>query len=107
MKVEIDNREGRIGVGMLAQVALPAGETYRATVVPKDAIVQQGHERVVYRLNGEGTVERIPIETGAGVGSWIAVSGPIEAGHKIITRGNERLFPGQTVEGEPLEYKLP
>ncbi len=107
VKVEIDNGEGRIGVGMLAQVALPAGETYRATVVPKDAIVQQGRERVVFRLNGEGTVERIPIETGAGIGSWIAVIGPIEAGHKIITRGNERLLPGQTVEGEPIEYKLP
>ncbi len=107
VKVEIDNGEGRIGVGMLAEVVLPAGETYSATVVPKDAIVQQGRERVVFRLNGEGSVERVPIETGAGIGSWIAVVGPIEAGHKIITRGNERLFPGQTVEGEPLEYKLP
>ena len=107
VKVEIDNPEGRIGVGMLAEVVLPAGKTYRATIVPKDAIVQQGRERVVFHLNGEGSVERVPIETGAGIGSWIAVIGPIEAGYRIITRGNERLFHGQKVEGEPMEYKLP
>ncbi len=107
VKIRLENTEGRIGVGMLAQVALPAGETYRATVVPKDAVVRQGQEEVVFLLNGEGAVERVPVETGAGVGSWVAVIGPVRAGNKVITRGNERLLPGQTVEGEPMEYKLP
>jgi RND family efflux transporter MFP subunit len=107
VKVRIPGGGGRIGVGMLAQVAMPAGESYRATVIPKDAVVSQGREKVVYLLNGDGTVSPVPVETGAGVGVWVAVNGGIQAGQKVITRGNERLFPGQSVRGEPLEYALP
>jgi RND family efflux transporter MFP subunit len=107
VKVRLENTEGRIGVGMLAQVSVPAGETYRAIVVPKDAVIRQGIAEVLFRMDGDSSVELVTIVTGAGVGSWIAVNGPIEAGHKVITRGNERLSPGQTVQGEPLEYSLP
>jgi hypothetical protein len=70
-------------------------------------VIRQGVSEVVYRMNGDDSVEVVTIVTGAGVGSWIAVNGPIEAGHRVITRGNERLSPGQTVQGELLEYALP
>ncbi len=107
VKVRIRNRDGRIGAGMLAQVSLPAGESHRAVVVPKDAVVTEGPERFVFLINGEQMVDRVPVETGAGVGDWIAVRGEVKAGQKVITRGNERLRPGQPVRGEPLEYALP
>jgi RND family efflux transporter MFP subunit len=107
VKVRIRNREGRIGVGMLAQVSLPAGESYRAVVIPKDAVVSEGPQKVVYLINGRQVVDRVPVETGAGVGSWVTVEGPIKPGQKVITRGNERLRPGMPVTGEPLEYALP
>ncbi|MFQ5878125.1 MAG: efflux RND transporter periplasmic adaptor subunit, partial [Acidobacteriota bacterium] len=107
VKVRIENRDGRIGVGMLAQVELPLGESFRATIVPKDAVVREGPNQFVYLLNGDGSVERVPVRTGTGVGAWITVRGAVRAGQKVITRGNERLRPGQTVRGEPLEYSLP
>jgi RND family efflux transporter MFP subunit len=107
VKIRIPNREGRIAVGMLTQVSLPAGESYRATIVPKDALINQGRETIVYLLNGDSTVTRAAVEAGAGVGEWIAVSGPVAPGQKVVTRGNERLQPGQKVRGEPLEYDLP
>jgi RND family efflux transporter MFP subunit len=107
VKVRIPNRGGRIAVGMLAQVSLPAGESYRATVVPKDAVIRQGNEQIVFTLNGDGTVERAAVTTGAGVGDWIVVEGPIRPGQQVVTRGNERLQPGQPVTAEPLEYRLP
>jgi hypothetical protein len=31
----------------------------------------------------------------------------VAPGQKVVTRGNERLQPGQKVRGEPLEYDLP
>jgi RND family efflux transporter MFP subunit len=107
VKVKIANAGGRIGAGMLAQVAFPAGESYRATVVPKDAIVRQGEASVVYRINGEDKVDVVPVTTGEGVGAWIVVSGEIATGQKVITRGNERVFPGMVVKGDSLEYALP
>lgn len=106
VKVKILNKEGRIGVGMLAQVELPVGESYRATVIPKDAVITRGEKRFVYLLNGDSTVDMVPVETGSGVGAWVEVQGPVQPGAKVITRGNERLQPGQKVQGEPLEYRL-
>jgi len=35
------------------------------------------------------------------------VQGPLGAGERVVTRGNERLVPGTQVQGEPLEYNLP
>ena len=107
LKVRISNKEGRIGVGMLAQVGFPAGESYRATVVPKDAVIRRGPQEFVYLMNGDNTVRLVEVKTGEGVGSWVAVRGEVRAGEKVVTRGNERLFPGQSVQGERAEYKLP
>ncbi|MBI2957170.1 MAG: efflux RND transporter periplasmic adaptor subunit [Acidobacteria bacterium] len=107
VKVRFSSPSRHIGMGMLAQVSFPAGEPYRATLVPKDAVVSQGRQKVVYLLNGDNTVSSVSVETGAGVGGWVEVRGALRAGQKVITRGNERLRPGQTVAGQPLEYELP
>lgn len=107
VKVRIPNRRGRIGVGMLAQVSFPGGDPYKATVVPKDAVITRGQQKIVYTINGDNTVSPVPVETGTGVGSWIEVQGALRAGQRVVTRGNERLRPGQVVQGQPLEYELP
>ncbi len=107
LKVRIPNRGGRIGAGMLAEVALPGGENHRATVVPKDAVVRRGTQDFVYVLNGDNTVSQVTVETGEGVGAWIEVRSGLSSGQKVVTRGNERLRPGQAVTGTPLEYPLP
>lgn len=107
MKVRIPNPGGRIGVGMLAQILVPDGNAYNATVVPKDAVVAKGSQKVVYVMNGDNTVTELPVETGSGVGAWIEVQGAVKAGQRVVTRGNERLRQGQPVQGASLEVPLP
>ena len=107
LKVRISNEEGRIGAGMLAQVALPAGEAYNATVVPKDAVILRGAERRVFVVNGDDTVKPVTVDTGSGVGSWVEIKSGLAPGARVVTRGNERLRPGQAVQPEPAEYPLP
>jgi len=107
LKIRIPNRRQQIGVGMLAQVTLQTGTHQAATIVPKDAVVLQGLRRVVYLLNGDSTVTPLTVETGDGTGDWIAVAGRLQPGQKVITRGNERLRPGQTVQAQLVEYALP
>lgn len=107
VKISIPNGEGRIGVGMLAEVLLPAGASYRATVIPKDALLTQGQESYVFLLNGDDTVQRTLVESGGGIGAWIVVRGDIQPGQRVVTRGNERLQEGQAVVGEHVEYALP
>lgn len=106
-KISITNTEGRIGVGMLATVELPVGEPVASVVVPKDAVVSQGNLRVVLRVGAENRVERVVVNAGSAQGGWVAVEGDIVAGDQVITRGNERVFPGQEVAPEPLDYDEP
>jgi RND family efflux transporter MFP subunit len=107
LKVRLANPEGRIGVGMLARVAFPVGTSYRATVVPKDAVLIRGEDRTVYRLKDDDTVESVSVETGAGVGDWIEVKSGLQPGARVVTRGNERLRPGQSVRPAAGEQELP
>ena len=110
VKVRIPDSAGRIGVGMLAQAQLEGisaadgGSRAAATIVPKDAIVRQGPQTLVYLLEGEDGVKPAPVQTGAGSGVWVEVRGPVKPGDRVITRGNERLMPGQKVRGEKIEY---
>jgi RND family efflux transporter MFP subunit len=107
VKVRVANPEGRVGVGMLARVAFAAGAEQMATIVPKDAVTRQGGQELVFLLGEDDTAQPVPVETHGGAGVWVAVSGPIQPGQKVIVRGNERLMPGQKVAGEPQEYELP
>ena len=106
VKVRFRNREHRAAVGMLAQVAFPIGEPFAAVVVPKDAVVREGRREAVYRVR-DGEVERVEITTGTGSGEWIEVRGPIQVGDRVVTRGNERLRPGQEIEGVAVAYEAP
>jgi RND family efflux transporter MFP subunit len=107
VKIAIAGREGRIAVGMLAHVHLPVGTAVESIIVPKDAIVEQGDQKVVYRIDSDNKVERLDVQVGSPVGVWVSVEGEIRSGDRVVTRGNERVFPGQSVEGESLEYELP
>lgn len=107
LKIKIDNPDGRIGAGMLADVSLSRGEVAETTLVPKDALITRGANRFVYLLETDQSVKMVPVETGAGIGQWIAVTGPVAAGVKVIARGNERLRPGQMVAAELEELPAP
>ncbi len=106
-KIAITNSDGRIAVGMLARVYVPVGEPEAAVIVPKDAVVTKGRAATVYRIKDDNSVEPVPVQVGSSAGVWVAVIGDVAAGDRLITRGNERVFPGQTVQAETQEYPLP
>lgn len=107
VKIAVRNPRRQIGVGMLARVSLQVGEPYAATLVPKDAVVARSDRKFVYVVNGDNTVTELMVDTGTGVGAWIEINGGVRPGQRVVTRGNERLFSGQPVNGQPLAYELP
>jgi hypothetical protein len=42
-------------------------------------------------------VEKINVNTGIGLGSLVEVIGNVSGGDRLVTRGAERLQPGQSV----------
>jgi multidrug efflux pump subunit AcrA (membrane-fusion protein) len=50
----------------------------------------------VYRIDAEGTAERVAVEPGMAVGEFIEVDN-LQSGDRVVIRGGERLRPGQSV----------
>jgi RND family efflux transporter MFP subunit len=86
--------------GMFARVTLPTGAKQDALFVPKDALVLGGPSPVVYVVVREGssrTVQPVPVQLGIASDGLIQVEGKLSFGQEVVTRGNERLRPGQAV----------
>jgi RND family efflux transporter MFP subunit len=89
--------------GMLGHVTLPVEAARPSTLVPKDALVLTGGNATVFVAladpkTKQATVRPVPVKLGMSQGSQIQVFGDLKAGDRVVTRGNERIRPGQTVE---------
>ena len=82
---------------MLAKVEMLAGEPYQALAVPKDAVINRGGQYLIKVLDAENKVVDVPVTPGLAVGNWVAVSGDLQAGARVVTIGNERVQAGQQV----------
>ncbi len=86
--------------GMLARASLPSGEASIRMLVPKDALQLGGPNPILMKAdNGKAMV--VPVRTGPSLDGWIAVEslapGVLAPGDFVVTRGNERLRPGQEI----------
>lgn len=97
VRILLTNPEMKIKSGMEAMVRFSMNETTTATLVPKDAVVTSGANRMVYVvMDGKAVPMTVKIK-GYYDGS-VSVEGGIEAGMEVVVRGNERLLPGQPVK---------
>lgn len=92
--------KGNWTVGRSVRVAIPTGEAKTVVAVPRDALVLRRSGTAVFRISEDNKAERVAVETGIASGPFIEVTG-INAGDKVVTRGGERLRPGQAVAPRP------
>jgi multidrug efflux pump subunit AcrA (membrane-fusion protein) len=77
---------------------LPSDKERAAIAVPRDALVLRNDGTYVFRVNEEGKAERLSVKTGESQGELVEeLSGALAAGDLLVTRGAERLEPGQRV----------
>jgi RND family efflux transporter MFP subunit len=84
-------------IGSPVRVALPNSDPRELVAVPRDALVLRGSEIFVLRVTSENVVEKVSVNTGIGLGSLVEVIGDVSGGDRVVTRGAERLKPGQEV----------
>jgi RND family efflux transporter MFP subunit len=84
-------------IGSSVRVALPNSDPRKLVAVPRDALVLRGSEMFVLRVTSDNMVEKVSVDTGIGLGSLVEVIGDVNGGDRVITRGAERLQPGQEV----------
>ena len=84
-------------IGTPVRIALPNSDPREMVAIPRDALVLRGSEMFVLRVLNDNTVEKISVDTGIGLGDLVEVIGNVSGGDRVVTRGAERLQPGQTV----------
>lgn len=97
IRVSLPASDGFV-VGGAVQIGLPSSAPEEVIAVPRDALVLRREGTYVFRVKEDNTAERLLVRTGAATGTIVAVSGGIKGGDRVVTRGGERLRPGQTVQ---------
>ena len=87
IRVELDNSKGVLRPDMYAEVqlAVPLGERL---VVPEDAVLYSGANRVVFRDLGDGRLQPQRVHIGLRNNGWIEILDGLKDGDAIVTSGN-------------------
>ena len=96
VRIHIENPGHKIKSGMEAMVTFNLATEIKALLVPKDAVVTAGNNRLVFMVN-DGKAISIPVNIIGYYDGDVAVEGNLKPDDQVVIRGNERLRPGQAV----------
>ena len=89
-------------IGQPVRIALPTAIAKEVLAVPRDALVLRRDGAAVFRIGADNKAERVTVQLGVASGPLVAIvgqgAGSIKAGDQVVTRGGERLRPGQVVK---------
>lgn len=83
----VANPERLLKPGMFAWVILPIGSPESLLAVPSHAILTHDNRSFVFVEEGPRRYRRQDIVTGIDSGDWVAVTGGLQAGDKVVDRG--------------------
>jgi len=84
-------------VGQTLRISVPTSEAREVLTVPRDALVLRPEGQSVFVVYADNTAQQVPVTVGVGQGDRIEIIGAVSPGDTVVTRGNERLQPGQAV----------
>ncbi len=96
VKIILDNPGFKIKSGMEAVATFNLASKQNALVVPKDAVVTAGENKLVYKVENK-KASPVPVTVMGYYKGGAVVKGPLKTGDVVVVRGNERLRPGQPV----------
>jgi membrane fusion protein (multidrug efflux system) len=107
VKAALDNEDGRLRPGLFARADLGVAVREGVPMLPEAAILQRSDGAVVFVLDGDLRVERRNVRTGVFRDGYVEAVSGIEAGDRVVVRGQSRLVDGSVVdvrtsEGEPV-----
>ena len=97
VRIYLSNPEFKIKSGMEATVTFTLSNSKEALLIPKDAVVTAGNNRLVFSVV-QGKANPVGINIIGYYDGNVAVEGDLKQGDLVVIRGNERLRPGQPVQ---------
>ena len=100
VRVTVDNGSQVMTPGMSAQVAFPLRGGVSTVRIPRDAVLRKPDGSTTVWVVSDGdtpTVTERRVQLGRSLRDWIDVRSGLNAGMRIVVRGNETLTEGQQV----------
>jgi multidrug efflux system membrane fusion protein len=94
LKGTFPNASGQLWPGQFVNVSLQLAVEQDATVVPNQAVQDGQKGQYVYIVKPDMTAEYRPVVTGISTGGETIIQKGVEAGEKVVTEGQLRIFPG-------------
>jgi RND family efflux transporter MFP subunit len=102
---ELPNPGHFLTPGMFGRARLLGSGTYRALLVPDEAVVTDQARKTVFTMGRDGTVKQVPVETGPEVMGLRAIRAGIAPTDLVVLDGLGMLQPGAKVEGKKTVIK--
>jgi membrane fusion protein (multidrug efflux system) len=96
IRAQVDNREAKLRPGMFARVRLVTRDVQDAMVIPEQAIVPEGDEQYVYRVQ-DGRAVRTRVETGQRRDARVEVVKGLAPEDVVVVAGQIKLRDGVAV----------
>jgi RND family efflux transporter MFP subunit len=96
-KIVPSNSDPRLLPGMFAQVQVIAAQKPDAILVPREAVVQQGTNSVVF-VNDNGKASQRPVQIGLSDNTSIEIVSGLAAGEQVVVVGQNGLRDGAAIQ---------
>ncbi|MCG3162197.1 MAG: Multidrug resistance protein MdtA [Acidobacteria bacterium] len=83
----VNNPRGNLRPEMYATISIASEKGQDVVAVPGDAVIEMQGERVVFAALGGGMFEKRPVQTGREQNGMIEITGGLQAGQRVVTRG--------------------
>jgi len=97
IKISLRNQDEKLVAGMYAEINVVVDHVDNAIVIPVDAIVYKGTQTVAYVVQNDGTVQERQLTLGLNDGNHYVVTKGLQAGDKLVVKGNHNLVDGEAV----------
>ena len=98
LKALFDNQDDALYPNQSVSVRLQVDTVADTLAVPQSAVLTGTQGAYVYVVNADSSVSTRVVKSGTVDGQWIAISGPLQEGERVVTDGVDRLRDGAKVE---------
>lgn len=89
-----ENKDLFLTPGMFGRVRIPGSGSYKAVLIPDEAVATDQSRRIVYSVAADGSVTALPIRLGPRIDGYRVVRSGLKGDETIVVNGILRVRPG-------------
>lgn len=97
LRAAVPNPDNRLRPGMFARIQLIVSQKPSAIIIPENAIVPQGDDKMVFVVDAESKANLVPVKLGERLAGEVEITEGLKEGDIVVTSGQIKLQPGAQV----------